>query len=342
MKNLFQKWKAKLEVKVAQEAEEQRKRIEQLHELESTQAQKGFLILHPVQAAKNSKEIKRLREEIESYKRQQESKKSIPLLIGMLAIIFVSVGVIALFEDKESSTSSSMNSINTVSQPISSNDSSSFNADGFISSDSTTSENISSTDTSSSNEPSSSSAISSENVSSTTSSQYSSSTPSESSPLTIEDISATAYLEYSHIRDLEHIRLGNNEGCSLHVTVEKPGITIKDIYLGFDRNLLSVMLQETTQQETYTEFEYRITGKTACETTLKICTSDDYKTMGNDAPALFFDIVKLDSYEGTIVYVSATGTKYHISTSCAGDSAMKTTRRDATGLDYSPCNVCAK
>ena len=99
MKNFIQSLKDKHEAKLLQQAEEQQKRIARLNELEAMQVQKGFGLLHPVQFAKNKKEIKQLQTEIEAYKNKKEQSKFTLGLVAMLVAMFCFLGVMSLFEN---------------------------------------------------------------------------------------------------------------------------------------------------------------------------------------------------------------------------------------------------
>ena len=74
---------------------------------------------------------------------------------------------------------------------------------------------------------------------------------------------------------------------------------------------------------------------------IAIVTVYDVMTCGDDVEGYVFEVMKLDSYQGRVVYVTRYGEKYHYSSGCAGDSCYTTTYYDAVGLAYEPCHKCA-
>lgn len=160
--------------------------------------------------------------------------------------------------------------------------------------------------------------------------------------LTISDLSVNTESDYAHV-DTDVILLGNNEGVSITITIEKGHVTLDDLIVYYEDDLLNVKVSTPAASDHRTVFELYVTGRTACKTELLICTAYDLATLGEDNTSCFIlDILKLDSTEGRIAYVTYSGDKYHFSAACAGDSAIKTTFHDVAAYEYDPCGKCAK
>ena len=126
------------------------------------------------------------------------------------------------------------------------------------------------------------------------------------------------------------------------ITVSAKGkeLSKDDLVFLYDETLLNVEIHNK-ESEDNTEFEICVTGKNPCETMLALWTAYDLEQLGEEAEAWVWDIRQLDSTEGRVVYVTATGEKYHYSSDCAGESATRTILRDAEALAYEACGTCA-
>ena len=161
------------------------------------------------------------------------------------------------------------------------------------------------------------------------------------SKLTVNDLNVSTMNDYAHIKS-DVIFLGNNEGVTITVKASAKGLDTDDILFIYDENLLSVKAKEPFDVDKQTCFEYYVTGNKACNTSIAIVTTYDYLTLGENTSGFILDIIKADSTDGRIVYVTPTGERYHFSEKCAGEYAIKTTYRDATAYEYQPCGKCVK
>lgn len=159
--------------------------------------------------------------------------------------------------------------------------------------------------------------------------------------LTASDLKVSSQNDYAHI-DTESITLGNGEGVTITVKAPAMGLIPDDIIVLYDDELITVDAKIPLDSDGYTYFKYYITGNETCTTQFVIFTYYDYLAEGENAPGFFFDISKLDSQNGRVVYVTATGERYHYSEKCAGENAIKTTFYDATAGGYTACRKCAK
>ncbi len=74
----------------------------------------------------------------------------------------------------------------------------------------------------------------------------------------------------------------------------------------------------------------------------KKCTAGDVETTEYTAPAEAAPASDSQAvYDGTTVYITPTGKKYHLSASCAGKNAIPTTKESAEKT-YEPCKKCAQ
>ena len=85
---------------------------------------------------------------------------------------------------------------------------------------------------------------------------------------------------------------------------------------------------------------FRDTCKESGNAELIICTAYDIFRLGEQASGYVFDVYKMDSSDGKVVYYNNSSGKYHYSADCAGPSAMKTTYYDVKCLEADPCGKC--
>ena len=155
------------------------------------------------------------------------------------------------------------------------------------------------------------------------------------------DLRVRSVSDYVHISN-DPVYLGNDEGVTITIEVDKEGIEIEDLVYEYDTSLLSVDFEETIHQDGKTKIVAYVTAYEECSTELFITTNYEIDTLNeNDVMGYPIGIKKLDSSEGRVVYVTPTGTKYHYSPDCAGENAMKTTLYDAESWECEPCGTCA-
>ena len=327
--NPFQKIKNRIEENAEQKNEEQRQRIERLAELEAAQNRKGFHIPNPVQSMKDKKEIKKLKKEIAAF---EESRRNNKIVIGCTALVLVLIGfcgVMAAFEKEdfpsETKPSVSMHEYSEPTIPTTID-----STDSIATETQATEENETSVEeTASITEP-------------TEAPTAEIDPPSESVDclqISASDLSVTTTQDYAHT-DTDVIFLGNQEGVTISIVANNVDISWDTLVLIYDETVLNVEMQSPVSTETQTVLKAYVTGKKTGESEFFICTEYDLATKGEEAEGYYLDIRKLDSNEGCIVYVTRSGEKYHISESCAGDGATKTTYRDATVYEYKPCGKC--
>lgn len=116
MSNPFKHIKERIEADVIRREEEQLRRETKLKELESLKNQGGF---HPIKNLKNNKEIKELKREINAYNEKQKNKKFIFFAIVVFIVLFVIIGIMAIFEKDSSQETFNETSIHTtVESPV--------------------------------------------------------------------------------------------------------------------------------------------------------------------------------------------------------------------------------
>lgn len=89
-----------------------------------------------------------------------------------------------------------------------------------------------------------------------------------------------------------------------------------------------------------TTLTYKIHAIGAGKAEVAVVSAYDF-CIFEDCQYLSITINGLDSWEGQIVYVTPTGEKYHLSSDCAGENYITTTRYDAELQEDEPCKKCA-
>ena len=324
---------------------EQMVRKARLSELESKHNEKKNMLLHPVRTANERKEIKNLKEEIAAYEKEKEDKNSILILVGMLIVGFILL--ISLGTRHNSSAPNPSDNETTVA----------------MTSNESETENTAQTDTTVppvviSEEPSNiATGTEDSDTSETIVSEESEITESQETvevveddeeiedtyaiKLPLSDLKIRYVFDYVHV-STDSIVLGNDEGVTFTIEVDKKDVEIEDLFFDYDTSLLNVDFEETVHQDGKTIINAYVTANEECSTELFISTNYE-EEMSNEDGVLGYPITirKLDSSEGRVVYVTPTGTKYHYSPDCAGENAMKTTLYDAESWECEPCGTCA-
>lgn len=71
------------------------------------------------------------------------------------------------------------------------------------------------------------------------------------------------------------------------------------------------------------------------------CYEYDLEPNSDDIPAYDY-VAELDKDNSPTAYITPSGKRYHLSQSCAGESAIQTTIADASDKGYTPCAKCAQ
>ena len=169
--------------------------------------------------------------------------------------------------------------------------------------------------------------------------QTEASAPFSHAHITAEELKVRTATDYAHTKS-DIVYLGNNEGVTITIAVSKENLSPDDFAIIYDETALSADTNLETM-DGKTIYTLYATGRTEGRTSLVICTAYDLYLQGEDANGYMIEIVKLNSSDGRVVYVTPTGDRYHFSKDCAGESAIETTYWDAVANDYSPCGKCA-
>lgn len=153
-------------------------------------------------------------------------------------------------------------------------------------------------------------------------------------------LSVSYSTDYFHMRS-EWIYLGNDEGVTFTISTSVSGITWDDLFIYYDEEMITVDYEDSYEANGKTYFKVYAEGLEEGKSEIMIFTVYDLITYGENASGYYFEVMKLDDYQGRVVYVTQYGEKYHYSAACAGDSCYTTTYYDAVGLDYGPCHKCA-
>lgn len=159
-------------------------------------------------------------------------------------------------------------------------------------------------------------------------------------PISASQISVSCLTDYSHIQS-EWIYLGNDEGVTFTISTSVKGITWDDLFVYYDEEMITVDYEDSYESNGKTYFKFYAEGLEEGKFEIMIFTVYDLVTYGEDAKGYYFEVMKLDDYQGRVVYVTQYGEKYHYSEACAGNSCFPTTYYDAVGSAYEPCHKCA-
>lgn len=71
------------------------------------------------------------------------------------------------------------------------------------------------------------------------------------------------------------------------------------------------------------------------------CYEYDLEPNSDDIPAYDY-VAEIDKDNSPTAYITPSGKRYHLSQSCAGENAIKTTIAEASDNGYTPCMNCAQ
>lgn len=322
---------------------EQIERKARLSELESRNAQKRRILLHPVKSANERKEIKDLKKEISAYEKEKEDRVAIFAICGLLAGLILLLCLSSVFH-KSSNDNTDVNETmvaETKSETV----------EGNTAKGSTNVETVVIKDEQSSTANSTANSIVDDAGVNDESDGTIDQEKTESEDEVLPQASSIAQgimssdLRVMSIRDYNHVSndsnyIGNGEGITITIEANRGNVEKEDIVFDYDTSLLSVDIEEPNHQDGKTIITAYVTANSECDTELFITTEYEFET--SEEPYGYpITIRKLDSSEGRIVYITPTGTKYHFDANCAGENAMKTTYHDVAMLEIEPCGTCA-
>lgn len=157
--------------------------------------------------------------------------------------------------------------------------------------------------------------------------------------LNASDLRINLMTDYGHYDD--SIYLGNDEGLTVTITIDKNDVLSDDLFFYDEDSLLNVEVSEPNYVDNKTRITAYVTADEECEAELLIGTVYELMTRGEKASVYSYSIRKLDSEEGRVVYVTPTGSKYHFDPDCAGENATPTTYYDVEIMELEPCGKCA-
>ena len=323
---------------------DQIERKARLSELESRNQQKRRMLLHPIKSANDRKEIKDLKKEISAYEQKKEDRVVILASTGLIVggILFLCLS--AVFH-KPSEDNTDVNEITVAETRVEAAEEEntvkgSTNVETVVISD-----GQSNAADSSANSIVASSGASDE--SDKTVDQEKTESEDEVLPpastvaqgLMSSDLVVMSRRDYNHVsNDSDYI--GNGEGITLTIEVNKGNIETEDIVFDYDTSLLNVDIEGPSYQDGKTIITAYVTANSECDTELFITTENEIE-MSDEPYGYPITIRKLDSSEGRIAFITPTGTKYHFDANCAGENAIRTTYHDVMMLEIEPCGTCA-
>ena len=126
------------------------------------------------------------------------------------------------------------------------------------------------------------------------------------------------------------------------MTASPAGLTLDDFLIDYDDTILSVDIGTLWSDENKNQSGCTITVSAINPgvSDVVVYSSYDILSKGDDAMGYVVPVKALDSREGSTVYITRSGEKYHFSADCAGPNAEATTLHEAELYEYEPCGNC--
>ena len=356
MKKFFNDLMEKKAQEAIKKENEQIMRKARLSELEEKNKSMRRKLFHPIKSANDDKEIKKLKEDIAAFENEKDNNKILLVSGGIFCILMMMLFATSLFgkssNDKSDETPVAMTVTEAKTETVT-------EAKTETVAEAKTEKPIESTkevpavideeqasvDSSSSftGEETDESDEKGNDIVNETTEQETEEINTDDEPiekgLLVSKLSVDCWTDYNHVSN-SSIHLGNNEGVTFKIST---GIEVKDkeeFIFEYNESLLNLTVQDFDNEGGNTTIIVYVTGLKECDTELLITTEYEIYEMDEEAKCLVYDIHKLDSSEGKVVYITDYGKKYHYSSACAGESAVKTTRYDAELLELGPCGTC--
>ena len=329
--------------------EEQARRLERLRELEDGSSRKGLNKLNVVKGISDAKEKKAIKKEIAEYEAKKTNKKTIKTAGVVVVAGMCVLGGIALADNNKSqpvdSNGNSIVSENVVEETISdkeAEEAAKAEAEAKAKQEAEEKARKEAEEKAKKEAEERARREAEEKAKAEAEAKVKEETAaSKYTKITSKDISVYKITEYLHINGSQTvIALGNYEEATITVQSSVAEMKANDIKLIYDDELLSVKTGELRQIDGKALLSYYVTGKAACSTGLAIVTSYDFEIDGDNAKRFEYTIIKRDSKDGRVVYITETGEKYHYSQTCPKGNGIKTTFYDAVSWGYDPCSKC--
>ena len=157
----------------------------------------------------------------------------------------------------------------------------------------------------------------------------------------------------------DKIYLKKNETATIEITASPAELEDDDIFIDYDRDLLSVELLDTSSDKSKnsTKYTYQVQAIAPGSSDILILSAWDLWVNGEKASYLEIPVVREASSSAKdtdskkevtkqsnvpTVYITPTGKRYHISAECAGKNAIPTSLDDAKNRGYGPCQTCVE
>lgn len=153
------------------------------------------------------------------------------------------------------------------------------------------------------------------------------------------DMKVNTQTDYSHVSE-STITQGNNETFTIRVYPKNKETTPDDLVLLYEDGVFTELKTDYNNSGSTPYIEYVICCNKVGYQDLYLLSLYDYYEYGDEAPVYYFKVHKLDQREGTLVWISYSGEKYHKTEAHAGSSPTSTTLYDVESLEMDPCQTC--
>ena len=156
-----------------------------------------------------------------------------------------------------------------------------------------------------------------------------------------DDIDVRCATDYAHISsDGNYFTLGTGEELTIDINAPGTNVIVEDFIIIFEEDKVNAVIDEPQYDDDSTTIRIHIVGTVPGSSEVIIVTSYEWEQKEDESSAYVFTVNQLNAERGQIVYVTQTGSKYHFSSDCAGQSSYATTLKDAEGVGYEPCAKC--